>query len=222
MVKIDSGPVEATDKFHDTPKEKWRLLLIAKRSFLGRRLEHDCRCLIEFCEEAEAVYGDLGFGSAEEMIREGYELDPSQVELAVAWLKHNEPQKQIGLQAVNKKADEVRQLRTEHPDWTQQQIAESVGCDKSYVSRVLTKMSQCNNSLNIPDHIKTRPHQADFRKLPVELQQKVAAKEVSLNAAAIQAGIRKKPTAYEIALKAAKKLSVDERRSLIKELSNEV
>jgi len=78
-----------------------------------------------------------------------------------------------------------------HPDWTQQQIADAVGCTKGYVSQVFSKTSQCNNSLNIPDHIKTRPHQADFRKLPPELQQKVAAKEVSLNAAAIQAEYEK-------------------------------
>ena len=88
MVKIDSGPVEAADKFSDTKKDKWHLLLIAKRSFLAYRLEYDCRCLIEFCEEAEAVYSDLGFSSAEEMIREGYELDPVQIDLAIAWLKH--------------------------------------------------------------------------------------------------------------------------------------
>ena len=83
---IDSGPVEATDKFNNTPKDKWRLLLIAKRSFLSRRLKHDCRCLTEFCEEAEAVYSELGFKSPEEMIREGYELEPAQVSLAVVWL----------------------------------------------------------------------------------------------------------------------------------------
>lgn len=59
-------------------------------------------------------------------------------------------------------------------------------------------------------------------KVAPELFEEVKAGRISANAAAIQAGIRKKPTAYEIALKAAKKLSVDERKSLIKELSNEI
>jgi len=39
---------------------------------------------------------------------------------------------------------------------------------------------------------------------------KIESGELSVNAAAIQAGIRKKPTAYEIALKAVGKLSRDE------------
>jgi hypothetical protein len=47
---------------------------------------------------------------------------------------------------------------------------------------------------------------------------KIESGELSVNAAAIKAGIRKKPTAFEIALKASKKLSRDEIQLLIKEL----
>ena len=53
MVKIDSGPLEATDKFEQVPKDKWFFLMLAKRDFLARRVSYDCRCLVEFCEEAE-------------------------------------------------------------------------------------------------------------------------------------------------------------------------
>ena len=90
MVKIDSGPLEATDKFEQVPKDKWFFLMLAKRDFLARRVAYDCRCLVEFCEEAELVYADCGFSSAAEMIQHGYELDPVEIELAVAWLKHNQ------------------------------------------------------------------------------------------------------------------------------------
>jgi hypothetical protein len=65
-----------------------------------------------------------------------------------------------------------------------------VGCTKGYVSQVFSKTCE---SLNIPNHLNGSHERTDFRKLPAELQQKVAAKEVSLNAAAIAAGIRKKP-----------------------------
>ncbi|MFM9062865.1 MAG: hypothetical protein ACKOOI_07505, partial [Pirellula sp.] len=43
-----------------------------------------------------------------------------------------------------------------------------------------------------------------------EMLDRIEAGELSVNAAAIQAGIRKKPTAYETALKAVGKLSDDE------------
>lgn len=200
MVKINSGPVEATDKFYDTPKDKWRLLLIAKRSFLGRRLEHDCRCLIEFCEEAEAVYSDLEFASAEEMIRDGYELDPSQIELAVAWLNANGTDRPIPL------AEAIKPL-AKHG--TNQHSEEEAGVDNV-------------NSLKVKGGNDTEYTLRRMKRDAPELLEAIKRGELSVNAAAIKAGIRKKPTAYEIALKAAKKLSVDERKSLIKELSNEV
>jgi ParB-like chromosome segregation protein Spo0J len=90
-VRIDSGPLEATDKFEQVPKDKWRTLMRVKRDFLSANLAYDCRCLVEFCQEAELVYNDCGFTSAAEMIQHGYELDPVEIELAVAWLKHNQP-----------------------------------------------------------------------------------------------------------------------------------
>ena len=90
-VRIDSGPLEATDKFEQVPKDKWRTLMRVKRDFLSTNLAYDCRCLVEFCQEAELVYNDCGFTSAAEMIQHGYELDPVEIELAVAWLKHNQP-----------------------------------------------------------------------------------------------------------------------------------
>lgn len=204
MVTIDSGRIEASNKFREVPRSKWESLVRIKRDFLFVSINYDCRCLIEFCEEAEEVYAELGYASSEEMIREGYELDPSQIELAVAWLKHNEPQKQIGLKAVAKKADEVRTLHADHPDWTQQQIADEVGCSQPYVAQVISKNSESEESV-IPDHLKSHTDKADFRKLPPELQQQVRAKEVSLNAAAIKAGIRKRLSQAEICVKAFRK-----------------
>jgi len=90
-VRIDSGALEATDKFEQVPKDKWFFLMLAKRDFLSTNLAYDCRCLVEFCQEAELAYSDCGFTSAAEMIQHGYELDPVEIELAVAWLKHNQP-----------------------------------------------------------------------------------------------------------------------------------
>jgi len=96
--------------------------------------------------------------------------------------------------------DKIAQLRASHPDWTQQRIAEEVGCSQPYVAQVISKKFE-SNQLVIPNHLTAKEAKADYRKLPPELQQKVAAKEVSLNAAAIAVGIRKKPTPEEIVVK---------------------
>jgi hypothetical protein len=217
MVKIDSGPLEATDKFEQVPKDKWRTLMRVKRDFLSTNLAYDCRCLVEFCQEAELVYSDCGFASAAEMIQHGYELDPVEIELAVAWLKHNQPKQEVSLEAVTKTADKIRELKDVHPQWTQQQIADEVGCSQQYVAKVITtKDCESQESVVIPSHLNGSHERTDFRKLPPELQEKVAAKEVSLNAAAIEAGIRKKPTPEEIVVKTFAK--VENRLSVLEKL----
>lgn len=222
MVKIDSGALEATDKFEQVPKDKWFFLMLAKRDFLARRVAYDCRCLVEFCEEAELVYSDCGFSSAAEMIQHGYELDPVEIELAVAWLKHNQPKQEVSLDAVTKTADKIREIKESNPSWSQQKIAEAVGCSQQYVAKVVTTKDSQREELVVPPTIEGNSSKADFRKLPPELQQKVAAKEVSLNAAAIAAGIRKKPTPAEIIIKTFAKVEnrLETLQSIVRTLSD--
>lgn len=222
MAHVDSGPVDATDKFRDTPKSKWRDLVRAKRSFLAVKINYDCRCLVDFVSEAETVWEELGFASSEEMIRNGYKLDPVEIELAVAWLKHNATSEEIGLDAVKAKADSIRELRQAHPDWTQQQIADEVGCSKQYVSEVSSKSLDSKETVDPPEHLTATDSKADFRKLPAELQEAVRAKHISLNAAAIQAGVRHKPSKAEICVKAfrASENRLEPLRQIVKTLDD--
>jgi hypothetical protein len=201
MARIDSGPVDATDSFDDVPKSKWADLVDARSMFLAVKINYDCRCLVRFCEDAERVWEELGYDSAEHMIRKGYGLDPVEIELAVAWLKHNEPQVEIGLKEVSKRV-KIRELRDEHPDWTQARIAQEVGVTRQFVTKVeATESSQWEEIVAIPTDIEGNSSRADFRKLPSELQQAVVEKRVSLNAAAIQAGVRHKPSAQELCVR---------------------
>lgn len=186
MVTIDSGSVEATYKFDNTPREKWHLLLIAKKSFLKTRLNHDCRCLIEFCEEAELVYADLGFASAEEMIRHGYELDPSQVSLAVAWLKANSDAAPVGMADLSKKIAEAKAKK-------ENQQGKRIDLEHDGNS---IKFERGTTNENILRRL--------ARDAPAMLD-KIESGELSVNAAAIAAGIRKKPSQAEIAVKAFRK-----------------
>jgi len=103
------------------------------------------------------------------------------------------------------KRTQIRNLRQQHPDWTQQQIADEVGVDQSYVSRVMTKMSESDNSVIPPDDMSSRTDRADFRKLPTDIQEAVCSGRMSLNQAAINAGIRKKLSQAEICVKAFRK-----------------
>jgi hypothetical protein len=113
------------------------------------------------------------------------------VELAVAWLKANGAGKPIGIGEIKEKIAEAKK--------DAETIKQGTRTDK------------------LPDNIRKSSGGTDteytLRRLArdaPEMLAKIEAGELSVNAAAIKAGIRKKPTAYEIALKAVKKLSDDE------------
>jgi hypothetical protein len=186
-VRIDSGAVCAQDRFKDIPKERWRQLVSEKRNFLSTRLAYDCRCLVEFCEEAELVWEELGFESAADMIRNGYELDPVEIDLAVAWLKHNEPQAEIGLDAIKQKVQEARDKK---------EPGKRGPKPKDVINGDSIKYEQGTTNANILRRL--------ARDNP-ELLDEIESGELSINAAAIKAGIRKKPSNAEICVKAFRK-----------------
>jgi DNA-binding XRE family transcriptional regulator len=144
-----------------------------------------------------------------------------QTELSV--LQREKPWKALGLKSADEfvkavvgkstkeiskeitKRTQIQKLRKERPDWTQQQIADEVGVSQPYVNQIISETFKLKETLIIPDWIKSSRDRADFNKLPAELQVKVASKEMSLNAAAIAAGIRKKPSPEETIVKAFSK-----------------
>ena len=206
MVKIDSGPLEATDKFEQVPKDKWFFLMLAKRDFLSTNLAYDCRCLVEFCEEAELVYADCGFSSAAEMIQHGYELDPVEIELAVAWLKHNQPASEVGLGAVKLKITEAKA----NPLASVGKIGNGRPSDSS--------VGNSNSTIGNTNEYLLRRLARD----QPELLDKIETGELTVNQAAIQAGIRKKPTPAEIVVKTFAKVEnrLETLRSIVGTLSD--
>jgi hypothetical protein len=186
-VTIDSGALSPTYRFADVPKARWKALVREKRNFLATNIKYDCRCLIEFCEEANAVWQELGYDSAADMIRNGYELDPQQIDLAVAWLKINEPGAAVGIDDIGKKVAEARTKPlpdvgplTESEKANGYNITNKRGTDTDYTLRRLA------------------------RDCP-EMLDKIEAGELTVNAAAIAAGIRKKPTKAEVCVAAFRK-----------------
>lgn len=204
MVTINSGTPEPDDRFQDTPRDKWPTLLNAKKSFLSRRLNYDCRCLIQFCEEAEVVYDELGFESPEAMIRQGYELEPSKVELAVAWLRANGTSEAVGLAEAVKAAKE-RPL-AEHGE---------IGNGRNEYSRGNNVTSTRRG--NDTDYTLRRL----ARDAP-ELLDKIQSGELSVNAAAIKAGIRKKPSPLDNLRAAWKRATDDQRAEFLREVTGDI
>src|SRR5262245_48188008 len=94
-VSIDSGPVTADLKLKHVSQNKWRELLIERRRFLHTRLPYDCRRLLEFVQDAEAMYSALGYVDVHDLIKRGFDLDPDQVNWAVEGLRRMEPNKPI-------------------------------------------------------------------------------------------------------------------------------
>ncbi len=68
--------------------------------------------------------------------------------------------------------------REDHPEWTQQRIADEVGVDKAYVSRTLTKSLESKELVNIPDHLTATDSKADYRKLPQDMREAVEVFDV--------------------------------------------
>ena len=97
---IDSGPLTATRKLSEVPQTEWRQLMLKRQSFVKVHLTHDCRCLVQFVDDADRMFGPLGFKSANEFIKLGLKLKPREIRLAVGWLKINKPTEEISLPAV--------------------------------------------------------------------------------------------------------------------------
>jgi len=169
MVTVNSGAISYRDKPEDVPVDKWDLLMSAKRYHMDVSLTADCRCLVQFVAEAEIMYSQLGFDSASQMIADGYRLQPDEIRIAKEWLEINEPDSAVGLKDVIK-------------------LAEDIPVGEATLGRP-PKGVQCTPLKK--GNSKERTVRRIARDRP-DLFEKVKAGELSANAAAIEAGFRRK------------------------------
>jgi len=54
--------------------------------YIETQFEYDCRCIVQYLDEAEDVYAELGYDSADEMIQQELLIKPEWVRIAVTWL----------------------------------------------------------------------------------------------------------------------------------------
>jgi hypothetical protein len=114
-VLVDSGPIEATDKLHQVPRAKWRSLMVARQLYLRTNLSHDCRCLVEFVDDAQQMFEPLGFRSVDEMVRDGYQLSPAEIGVAVEWLRLH-PDEAVPFDVAQRLAIEERKRKAQETD----------------------------------------------------------------------------------------------------------
>ena len=192
-VIINSGPPDPAHRPTEQPREKWRMLMWVKRDFLRRSITFDCRSLLEFIQDAEEMWQELGFDSAEHMIREGYELDPIEVQYALDWLKVKSPEEAVTFEvAVNGGRKLMSRSEAGALGGRGKEKALDIiksfngGTERSYILARLER--------DRPD-ILNEFHQGVHK---------------SARAAGIAAGIIKVPSNYEQAIKAIGKLTPDE------------
>ncbi len=164
-VSVRTGPVTATQRAYDVPKEKWSLLLQRRKYFLQVNIPHDCRLLFDFIEDAREcrmwesvemadqnhVY--RSFADLDDLVRNGLGIDPQIAEWAIAGIKKLRPEdaeKAISLaKAVYSGARElaadrraaIARLIGQNPPPTHQQIADAVGLSRSRTTEIVGEMS---------------------------------------------------------------------------------
>jgi hypothetical protein len=200
-VAIDSGPVEATDLIRHVPESKWRELMLARRRFLEIKLSHDCRCLVQFVNDAKMMFKVLGFASVEHMISDGYGLKPEEISIAVEWLRLNPPAEPIGIEPVIQKALGQRKIGIHGGE-------AGPGRGKKTVGNTNRLSAGGSTRAYILARLDRDGH--------AELAAKVRAGTLSANKAAIEAGYRKQLTPLERIQKLWATLDESDRRRHLK------
>jgi ElaB/YqjD/DUF883 family membrane-anchored ribosome-binding protein len=120
------------------------------------------------------------------------------------------------------KTQQIRDRRVLHPNETQQQTADAVGCSERFVREVVSnrnKVSQSEKLVPVPAWLTNPNQQAAFRKLPADDRDRLEAlpedeRRGAVRRAAIAAGIVKVPSVLEQFLKLWQKATKEEREKI--------
>jgi len=200
-VTIDSGRPEAHQRPREISKDKWRILMQEKKYFLDTYILHDCRSLLDFVQDADEMWEALGFDSAEDMILNGYGLEPEEVKLALKWLELKKPDEAVKYQSA---VEGGRRLMT---------MSEAGGFG-GRGNKALDNVNSFSGG-NQKTYLLARLE----RDRPDILDDLRQGKHKSVNQAAIAAGIVKVQSPFDVAAKQLPKLSRDELSNLMMKIS---
>lgn len=194
--------IAATDDPTSVKPDQWPELVEARRDYCRSAMFDDCRLIVQFTADAEPVNW-FGYSSRDEYIRDGLGLDASLVEFALAGLRS------LGVSApasLDRATSEGRRLAQHGGDRRSEEARE-----------------------NQPDGCKVEPGYGNSTAYTIarldrdrpELAEKVKAGEMSANAAAIEAGFRKRQTPLDLLRSAWRRASKPEREAFIAEVTVE-
>lgn len=124
-VSINTGPAYHEERLADSPKERWPDILSQRRLYIETQFEYDCRCIVQYLAEAEEFHKELGYESADEMLREELLIRPEWVRIAVDWLTQQERPEPVTKAEVevalkshggDRRSDEARKDREDQVD----------------------------------------------------------------------------------------------------------
>jgi hypothetical protein len=217
-VTVDSGPVSVHDSLRTVPQAKWRDLMHARRLHLEIRLASDCRCLVEFVNDAELMYATLGFASAEAMVRDGYGLKPEEIGIAVEWLRLREPDEPIALSHAIEEGIKLRARKAQARDAADRANRRPAGRPKKGEAENVDNKNSVINSFR-PSGTSAAYALRKLREQRPDIHARVLAGEITAHAGMIEAGFRKpqnrKRSPLNRVLKLIAQLDPDELRAVI-------
>jgi hypothetical protein len=197
------------------PRDRWKLLAMARRQWAEIELPFDCRLLKTVAEEAPLLAEEMGFASGEDFLTDYLGLDLELVRRVLGWLEQEQPTEAVPLQLAIEQAKE-------------QPLAApgAIGNGRADESRVANRHSKPANQLSSDSQERLLRRIA--RDQPELLDQIGPDKpHRSARAAAIAAGIIKPvPTVRlvddlgKVAAALRKHLSVDQLSALVRELAS--
>jgi len=203
MVKIDRGKPSFVASFASVEKSQWMELFSLKSAYLRNQVDVSAKRVIEAAAEAPDVYEALGFQSAEQMITEGYDLDIREVDHARKWLELSKA------------------------DAPYREVVDAAVADAAIkpAGRPPKEMVVNDNHFPVDKNTATAMIRRLAREGHDELIEQVKSGEKSVNAAAIQAGFRKKQISIPVddveatAKRLRKHFSADQLAELSKAIS---
>jgi len=127
------------------------------------------------------------------------------------------------------KTQAIRDRRVLHPNETQQQTADAVGCSQQMVAKIdrmlTTKTCETQEKVVVPAWVSDPHQQAAFRKLPPDERERLEAlpaekRRGAVRQAAIAAGIVKVPSVLDRLRKLWAKASDADRRTFMEEITD--
>ena len=87
-VSINTGMPRPEAPAMGLPRERWKLLAMARRQWAEIELPFDCRLLKTVAEEAPLLAEEMGFASGEDFLTGYLNLDLDLVRRVLGWLCH--------------------------------------------------------------------------------------------------------------------------------------